>query len=64
MEQDCRALEDADPVMCGEKAVVLAAVKQQGLLLEKASEACRADAEVVLAAVTQTGAALAFASAA
>ena len=49
--------------MEADKEVVLAAVQQDGLALQFASEDLRADREVVLAAVQQHGLALQYASA-
>jgi histidinol phosphatase-like PHP family hydrolase len=46
----------------GDKEVVLAAVKQNGLALEYASKELQNDREVVLAAVKQDGRALEYAS--
>mmetsp|Transcript_33086 Transcript_33086/g.77411 ORF Transcript_33086/g.77411 Transcript_33086/m.77411 type:complete len:310 (+) Transcript_33086:60-989(+) len=49
-------------VLCSNHKMVLAAVKQSGLLLQYASDALRADREIVLAAVARHGLALEFAS--
>ena len=55
------ALRDAPPELQGDKAVVLAAVKENALALEFASEVVKEDKDFVLAAVKENGAVLKFA---